>query len=542
MRSLYVFDLDGTLANTAELSGGRRTPRLLLSDDPLDTDLAVGPERWQLVNELGVDMSAAPGEVRAAGHASAVITRAPRAYASTLAGMLGLERTAIWPSTAASIPDKLRGLARLHRLPLARVVYVGDTDEDSAAARTAGCNFIEVGEFELPEEPELEDPSDVDDDSVAAIVTSLTTHPQHRRWEFQARLARLATSAHRYCLIPPRGATSLPDGVFMDAGVGATLFTRAERGENYLHLLRNLFPAQRTTRVRPNSGDSYYFCSYVKLGQEGAQGADPLGGLFRMMKNYRQTSGPEVELGSLTLVSDVFAGHLSAWFRFKAEGGFKVDHVAPNPFTTETPGRVSSWLARLIADRVGETLGTEWAPVASVQRSRNGLAPNPDFQGPPPWAVLIDDQRTVGNSLARHIDTSHIPEWEVTLTWSHSNPPTPTGPDPAFSRTTEGCYWPDEGPCPRHGPSAFQRATKPRAGRRLTASTPTANQVNTGAAKVIATLETYSQAWARWEPADDETLTRLVREGRSRGDIARIMARTPGAISARIKKLRDESV
>jgi hypothetical protein len=173
------------------------------------------------------------------------------------------------------------------------------------------------------------------------------------------------------------------------------------------------------------------------------------------MKNYRRTSGPEVELGSLPLVSDVLASHFASWFCGFKGIDFWVDHVAPNEFSETTPGRVSSWLARLVSMKVNEALETGWQPVASTRRSRAGIEPNPVFDGVPVWAVLIDDQRTTGSSLGRHIDRSNIPEWETTLTWSDSNPPIPTAPSRDFSRTTPGCFWPDLGPCPFHGASEF---------------------------------------------------------------------------------------
>jgi len=540
VRFLYVFDLDGTLADTADLDRGRRTPHLLLQDDPLDTGIGVGPSRWGLRNERDVDMPAAPGQVIASGHRAAVITRAPKPYASTLAGLLELERLPIWPSTRVNVAEKLRQLANLHRIPLEQVVYVGDTNDDRAEARLAGCHFTHVDQFELPDKPDLRPPAAIDEDSVAGIVSSLHSHPQHRRDELQARLARLVTPAHRYCLALPRTTKGLPDGAFMEAGVEPTLFTRDERGETYLRMLRSLFPAHRTSRVRPSSGDSYYVCGYVKLEQEGSTEADPLGGLFRVMKNYRSTSGPEVELGSLPLVRDVLTSHLSEWFRgFGHIGGMLVDHVAPNGFSAQTPGRVSSRLARLVADEVSSMLGTEWQPVATVSRTREGLKPNTDYDGSPIWAVLIDDQRTTGGGLARHIDTSPLPEWEVTLTWSHSRPPTPTRPDPALRRTTADCYWPDPGPCPKHGSGALLQSSSSTSKPVVEPAKPGPIEVNAGAANVITTLQTYANAWAKWEPEDDATLARLVAEGRTTQDMARIMGRTPGAVSSRAKKMRD---
>lgn len=63
--------------------------------------------------------------------------------------------------------------------------------------------------------------------------------------------------------------------------------------------------------------------------------------------------------------------------------------------------------------------------------------------------------------------------------------------------------------------------------------------MNSGAANVLATLRTHPNAWAPWDPEDDEALARLAAEGRTTQDLARILKRTPGAITSRLKKHRD---
>lgn len=539
MSHLYVFDLDGTLADTAELSVGRRTPAHLLDEDPLNYERDLSPAGWAKVNELGVDVSTGPGLASASGHETAVITRAPQAYASTLVGLLGLEQHLLWPSStsAADVTSKLRQLASLHSLPMDRVSYVGDTLEDEAAARQAGCEFIHVDAFEGPYENESLRDESVNEDSVADMVASLIRNPLHRRLELQTRLARLVRPEHRYCLVRPRRSPPEISGAFAEASISPRLFTRDERGETYQLFLRNLFPAHRTNRVRASSGDSHYICGYVKLDQEGTPGTDPLGNLFRIIKQYQRTSGPEVEFGALPLVAHVLAAHIASWFRgFSDIGGFGVDHVAPSPFSAETPGRTSSWLARMVADTVSATLGTDWHAISTVLRSGSQLHPNPEYDTTPRWTVLIDDQRTGRrDSLGKHIDCSPLPEWETTLTWSQSNPPTPTGPDPRFRRTTSECYWPDEGPCPIHGASNFARLPEaPKAAH----APNTEIGINSGAANVLSTLKAHPSAWAPWNPEDDKTLARLAAEGRTKQDMARILKRTPRAISSRLQKHR----
>jgi hypothetical protein len=64
-------------------------------------------------------------------------------------------------------------------------------------------------------------------------------------------------------------------------------------------------------------------------------------------------------------------------------------------------------------------------------------------------------------------------------------------------------------------------------------------EINAGAANVLSTLRTHPNAWAPWDPEDDEALARLAAEGRTTQDMARILKRTPRAIAAQLRKHRD---
>ena len=125
-----VFDLDGTLADTAGLvpsSGGvRRTPFDVLNLCP-----AGEPPAAVTISDQHRRL---PGELIARGYRTAIITRSPGAYASTLRGLLQLDAERVMASGAASeAADKLRQLATGWGIPPDEIIYVGDTDDETVA-------------------------------------------------------------------------------------------------------------------------------------------------------------------------------------------------------------------------------------------------------------------------------------------------------------------------------------------------------------------------------------------------------------------------
>lgn len=459
---LRVYDIDGTLANTQHLTDGRREPADILHASPLSSlrdeygylrELyPSGDPEFGLARHLpyGVNMAEAPALDSVSGVHVALITRAPAAYASTLAGLLGLERYPIWASSRVSRAEKLTSLAKMFGVPIKHVVYVGDEEADHAAAEEAGCRFEAVSEVVRPSIgeplydfwPELKtlqksEPRFVHELlTVGDIVASLREHPYHERAVLQARLARLVRPEHRYCLVP---AGRMVDDLFDDPGVPAHLFSRQEHDETYLQFLRGLFPVRSAPPVRPGAGDAHYFVRFRNAYQSGQPGADPLGRLMSEIKDYsvrsgRMRSGSEVRLGGLRLVADVMAAHLVDWFR-----GFApppaIDFVRPHAFSLEQPGQVSWWLARWVAQACRQATGNDWQ-MASPDAESDG------------WAVLLDDQRTTGTHIEEHIAEhgSRI----ATMTWSWSRSDETTGPAPSQRRNGSNCHWPDPGPCPTH--------------------------------------------------------------------------------------------
>ncbi len=136
--SAVVFDLDDTLADTADLRlsshGVRRTPfdvlRVCPAGQPL-TEVTITDEHRRL-----------PGQLIARGYRTAIITRSPAPYASTLVGLLRIDTERLLASNAGSTPAaKLELLADEWALPPDEFLYVGDTEQDREAARATGAQF-----------------------------------------------------------------------------------------------------------------------------------------------------------------------------------------------------------------------------------------------------------------------------------------------------------------------------------------------------------------------------------------------------------------
>src|SRR4051794_8306329 len=100
MFKVVVFDLDGTLANTAPLVTGRRAPANILEQIPI-----VGPNPLS----FGPEVDALSGRAMATGCGVAIITRSPLPYAGTLTQLLGTDTYLLVPSHIGASPaERLR--------------------------------------------------------------------------------------------------------------------------------------------------------------------------------------------------------------------------------------------------------------------------------------------------------------------------------------------------------------------------------------------------------------------------------------------------
>lgn|GEM_PF-1731410 len=131
-----IFDLDGTLADTATVTTGRRDPWHVLAPG------FNGAKDWS----WSAEVSDLPGQLIARGYHVGVATRAPAAYASTLLHLIGADSQWI---LAACGPDLAKAERITQKLPEIgcrpdEVLYIGDIAEDREIARQAGIEYADV--------------------------------------------------------------------------------------------------------------------------------------------------------------------------------------------------------------------------------------------------------------------------------------------------------------------------------------------------------------------------------------------------------------
>ncbi len=181
-----VFDLDGTLANTAELTNGRRVPYDVLSLSPPEGNaehLKFGDSREQL-----------PGKLATLGYRTAIVTASPSAYASTLLDLLlvDFERLLAGSVVYSSKAQKLKALAEYWEMQTSELIYIGDKLEDEEAAVEAGAEFLHVDRIaELHEFPRVH--SGVEGNNWLKIGSKfqIEIHDQKSRKVFESLLQAL---------------------------------------------------------------------------------------------------------------------------------------------------------------------------------------------------------------------------------------------------------------------------------------------------------------------------------------------------------------
>lgn len=134
-----VFDLDGTLADTASLTAGKRMPYHVLRLCPPggDTSQIAFPDGRQGL----------PSHLITRCYRTAILTSSPIRYASTVCDLLGIDYERLLTAGPAHKAGKLLGLCREWEIPPRSLVYVGDLDSDREAAAEAGCPFVPVNEI-----------------------------------------------------------------------------------------------------------------------------------------------------------------------------------------------------------------------------------------------------------------------------------------------------------------------------------------------------------------------------------------------------------
>lgn len=133
-----IFDLDGTLADTAELRDGRRTPWDVLSI--ADTN---GPATLTFkYNGVDVGLGQILAELLQHGIPVGVVSRSPSSYASTLLWLLGYDFLIFRAGgVGVSQEERIRQICNDLSIDISSALYVGDTEDDMHAAKALGCHF-----------------------------------------------------------------------------------------------------------------------------------------------------------------------------------------------------------------------------------------------------------------------------------------------------------------------------------------------------------------------------------------------------------------
>ena len=173
-----IFDLDGTLAATLDLplsSGGlKRVPFDVLRLSP-----AGKPPAAVTITDQHRHL---PGELIARGYRTAIITRSPSAYASTLTGILQLDTERLLASSTGSTPaTKLGKLSAEWDIPIGEMLYVGDTDQDREEAVTAGAQFRRAS-ADMPAEVLDDLPGPGSDDASTETTSPIIPGGSHIDW------------------------------------------------------------------------------------------------------------------------------------------------------------------------------------------------------------------------------------------------------------------------------------------------------------------------------------------------------------------------
>lgn len=131
--NLIVFDLDGTLVETTDLSDSRRTPHDVLKYSP--------PTFRNFPFTFPYPLNENLSFLLRSGIPVVVITRAPRAYASTVLQLSGLDFTECFPGSHKTPSEKLSEISSIYRVESQEILYLGDQKNDSDEAVKAGVSF-----------------------------------------------------------------------------------------------------------------------------------------------------------------------------------------------------------------------------------------------------------------------------------------------------------------------------------------------------------------------------------------------------------------
>jgi len=457
--ALVIFDLDGTLANTASLEQSERTPARLLSPGVNTGDLTFdNRQSWGWSQEV----SEVPAKLIERGHRVVIATNSPAPYASTLTHLLGVEHQGLHSHCGASGGKSvhIKRILSSNGFSPSNAIYVGDTDADAAIARNAGVHHMTAGQLlsgellEILQTPVLghdETPKmdlHLDSETLAELIRDSRV-PFFRAESTIAleeeTLFNLFSKVAQWIREPRRIRFS--EGVLNKASesdnpLAAYYRTvlyyalRSHPGQPQRHEIQEVLLKNTTTDERWDYYQAVVGSNTEKFGFNPAiltrreQSSTVIRELFRTgnlrmfppltretlscvvnfhkdhilgpllkdVKNYhyQNGSGPAVRLGLIDGIADICAGMMSS------TSSVPIVPVPSSPYSATTPGQVSLRLAKAISERTVRPIIPiiELGVPATDGTKHFQLRPNATaLLSAGSFYDLFDDQITNGNTV-----------------------------------------------------------------------------------------------------------------------------------------------
>jgi len=142
---LIIFDLDGTLANTADIEQQDRTPATLLAPGVDAEGHSLQAHRWA----WSQDVSETPARLIERGHRVVIATNSPLPYASTLTHLLGVEHQGLHTNCGGEKgkANRIKQICSSWGNAGEDVIYVGDREADVRTAAIAGVRYMTVDQL-----------------------------------------------------------------------------------------------------------------------------------------------------------------------------------------------------------------------------------------------------------------------------------------------------------------------------------------------------------------------------------------------------------
>lgn len=432
---VVVFDLDGTLADTANielLQNGYRHPYdVLRLAPPIDNQkrlLFDNSMIWKIsyLIQCGIHVY--------------LITRSPKPYASTLSYLLGVDFCGLIPANNLyqSVENKLKYISIKVEVDKSELLYVGDLAEDELAARNFGCLFQYP--VWLPEKAATRDYLSELIENCSYVVNGEQVNDRdfdREKSKYEERLNRLAiireqvdddwTFNDRFGLQDADRRVIL-NGVFvapsqsdeiMKTFVNPHVMTRFEYETDQplrfrLFELLNLASFD-SKQIAPPDKYNKGLLDEIEIFANFQFSADTFGtSLWSLIKDWNMTrgSGPKTHMHYLELV----ALGMSAGIYDRGERAFVVP-VPSSPISPEHPGQVSFRLAHRISELTD-------IPILNLMHKNEEGVFEPHMTKYPfsKSIYLVDDQLTKGNNAKKCIELLHeMGVWDIKLfTWTSS--------------------------------------------------------------------------------------------------------------------------